>query len=88
MKLNLDTIILYVQNIDQLKSFYINIFKLEKLEEYKSEWILLKAGHAKIGLHKIGDSYLDKSKGTFKLDNNTKIVFEVDEDITHVANGY
>jgi catechol-2,3-dioxygenase len=84
MKLNLDTIILYVQNVDKLKSFYINILKLDIVEEYQSIWILLKAGNGKIGLHKIGDQYPEKSKGEFKFDNNTKIVFEVDEDINKV----
>jgi catechol-2,3-dioxygenase len=84
MKLNLDTIILYVQNVDKLKSFYINILKLDIVEEYQSTWILLQAGNGKIGLHKIGDQYLDKSKGEFKFDNNTKLVFEIDEDINKV----
>jgi catechol 2,3-dioxygenase-like lactoylglutathione lyase family enzyme len=84
MKLSLDTIILYVQNVDKLKSFYIDILKLEVVEEYQSLWLLLKVGNGKIGLHKIGDQYLDKDKGEFKFDNNTKIVFEVDEDINKV----
>ena len=34
-----------------------------------------------IGLHKIGDQYLGKSKGKFKFDSNCKIVFEIEEDI-------
>ncbi len=84
MKLNVDTIIIFVQNVDKLKSFYVDILQLDILEESQSEWLLLKAGNSKIGLHKIGDQYLDKSKGQFKFDNNTKIVFEVDEDINKV----
>jgi catechol-2,3-dioxygenase len=82
MKLNLDTIILYVQNVEKLKSFYIDIFNLGVVEEDPSIWVLLKAGNGKIGLHKIGDQYSDKSKGTFKFESNTKIVFEIAEDIT------
>lgn len=81
MKLNLDTIILYVQNVDKLKTFYINILNLEVAEEYQSVWVLLKAGNCKIGLHKIGDRYLDKIKDGYKFDNNAKLVFEIDEDI-------
>jgi catechol-2,3-dioxygenase len=84
MQFNLDTIILYVQNVEKLKSFYIDIFKLEVIEEYESLWVLLKAGNAKIGLHQIGDQYIDKSKGTFKFDSNCKIVFEIDDDIDKV----
>ncbi len=84
MKLNLDTIILFVQNVDKLKSFYTDVLQLTVVEEFKSEWVLLQAGNAKIGLHKIGDQYTDNSAGEFKFDNNTKIVFEIEEDIHHV----
>lgn len=81
MKFNLDTIILYVQNVEKLRSFYVDVFQLEVIEEYQSIWVLLKAGSGKIGLHKMGDQYPDKIKGDFKTDSNTKIVFEIDEDI-------
>lgn len=83
MKVNLDTIILYVQNVDNLKSFYTKMFNLEVIETYESTWALLKVGDGKIGLHKIGEAYWDESKGAFKFDNNTKIVFEIDADIHH-----
>lgn len=83
-KVNLDTIILYVQNVDNLKDFYINTFNIKILEEYQSLWALLDAGTCKIGLHKIGEQYWDASKGTFKFDSNAKIVFEIDEDLNEV----
>lgn len=81
MKLNFDTLIIFVQDIDKLKSFYVDILKLEILEEYQSEWLLLASGNCKIGLHKIGDQYLGDGATPFKFDNNTKVVFEVEEDI-------
>lgn len=81
MNINLDTIILFVQNVEQLKVFYTDIFKLEVLEDYAPEWVLLKAGNGKIGLHKIGEQYLDKNKAAFKVDSNCKMVFEIEEDI-------
>ena len=82
MNANLDTIILYVRDVEKLRSFYIGVFKLEVVEEYQSIWVLLKAGKGKIGLHKIGSQYLDKNKEEkFKINSNTKIVFETDEDI-------
>lgn len=84
MKLNLDTIIIFVHSVDKLKLFYVDILKLDILEETQSDWLLLKAGNCKIGLHKIGEQYLDDSKAEFKFDNNTKIVFEVNEDISKV----
>lgn len=84
MKLILDTIIMFVKNIDTLKQFYVDTLKLEIVEEFKSEWLLLKAGNCKIGLHKIGEQYLDANKDSFTIDNNTKIVFEIDENIYEV----
>ena len=84
MKVNLETIIIFVQNVDKLKLFYVDILELEILEEWQSEWLLLNAGNCKIGLHKIGKQYLDSSNGEFKFDNNTKIVFEIEEDISEV----
>lgn len=84
MKLNLDTIILYVQDVNRLKSFYSTTFGFEILEEIESDWALLNAGNGKIGLHKIGDGYLTQIKSNYKFDNNTKIVFEINEDI-HVT---
>ncbi|NCD71409.1 VOC family protein [Mucilaginibacter agri] len=83
-KVNLDTIILYVQNVDNLKAFYTDTFNLKVIEEYHSTWALLEAGNCKIGLHKIGAQYWDESKGAFKFDNNSKIVFEIDEDLNKV----
>lgn len=81
MTLNLNTIILFVQNVDKLKSFYSGILKLEVAEEIKSEWLLLKAGNCSIGLHRIGEEYRDESKNEFDYESNIKIVFEMDEDI-------
>jgi len=84
MKLDLSTIIIFVQDVDRLRSFYVDILKLDILEESKPGWLLLKAGSCNIGLHKIGDQYLNDREAAFKFDNNTKIVFEVDEDIHQV----
>ena len=81
MIFNLDTIIIFVQNVDKLKSFYVDMLQLEILEESKAEWLLLKAGNCQIGLHKIGEQYLAESKDEFKFDNNTKIVFQIEDDI-------
>jgi len=78
---NLDTIIFYVQNVKKLTAFYVAIFGFEVIEEFESSWALLSAGPCKIGLHQIGEGYLDKNKGSFKFENNVKIVFEIDQDI-------
>ncbi|QEM06383.1 VOC family protein [Mucilaginibacter rubeus] len=87
IKASLDTIILYVQSVENLKTFYARLFNFPVVEEYDSVWALLDAGGAKIGLHKIGEQYSKKIKGNFKVDNNTKIVFEIGEDINQVRTG-
>lgn len=84
IKVNLDTIILYVQNVDTLKSFYTSIFGFSIVEEFHSVWALLESGNCKIGLHQIGDEYLSKTKAAFKFDNNTKIVFEINQDVHEI----
>lgn len=81
MKLNLNTIILYVRNVETLKFFYNEVLGLEIVEDDKSVWVLLRTGAGYIGLHKIGDHYLSKIDAGYKFDNNAKIVFEIEDDI-------
>lgn len=81
MDLKLDSIIIFVENIDQLKLFYVDILKLEIVQEFKSEWLLLKAGNCNIGLHKFGNQHLETSKKHLEFHSNTKIVFETNDDI-------
>lgn len=81
MNLQLKSIILFVQDVDRLKEFYVGLLGLEVLEEQPSQWLLVKAGEASIGLHKIGEQYLEEGQPPFQFDNNTKIQFETKEDI-------
>ncbi|MEI7585337.1 VOC family protein [Runella sp.] len=84
MKFNLETVILFAQDVDKLKVFYVDIFELDIVEEFESEWLLLQAGNCRIGLHKIGENYSENNPEAFKSDSNTKLVFEIDEDIFKV----
>lgn len=81
MKLNLNTIILYVQDVKTLKAFYCGSLHLEVVEEDGDGWALLRAGGGYIGLHKAGNEYLEKMAAGYQFDNNAKIVFEMDGDI-------
>ncbi|HVW98223.1 MAG TPA: VOC family protein [Mucilaginibacter sp.] len=78
---NLDTIILYVSDIEKLKSFYTGIFGLSVTEEFPGQWVLLNAGRCNIGLHRMGDAYQPENKESFKVNSNSKVVFYIDEDI-------
>lgn len=85
MNIKLDSIILYVQNISLLKNFYVENFNLNVIEE-DSIWVLMSAGAVNVGLHKIGDQYLEKIEAGHQFDNNTKLVFEIDTDIESARN--
>lgn len=69
------------------KNFYVENFRLQVIEEDPA-WALLNAGPVQIGLHKIGDSYLEKIAEGHQFDNNTKLVFEIDADIEWARNEF
>lgn len=81
MKPQLDSIILYVQDVNLLKSFYTDLLGLEIVEEDRSGWVLLRGGRAYLGLHQMGAAYLEKLAPGYQQQNNTKIVLEIAEDI-------
>jgi predicted enzyme related to lactoylglutathione lyase len=85
MNVKLDTIILYVKNIELLKNFYVANFSLKVTEE-DDVWVLMNAGAVNIGLHKIGKQYMEKIAKGHLFDNNTKLVFEIDTDIETARN--
>ncbi|MCS4303278.1 VOC family protein [Chryseobacterium sp. BIGb0232] len=85
MNIKLESVILYVQNTSLLRNFYVENFNFKVLEE-DSIWVLMNAGTVNIGLHKIGDQYLEKIGNGHQFDNNTKLVFEADTDIETARN--
>lgn len=85
MNIKLDTIIFYVRDVKKLQNFYVENFNLKTIEQDEI-WVLLNAGSINIGLHKIGDQYLEKINLYQEFDNNTKIVFEIDLDIETARN--
>ena len=87
MKVKLETIIFYVKDIQLLKKFYTENFNLEVIQEDEI-WVLLNAGNVNIGFHKIGEKYLDKIAENHQFDNNTKIIFEVDENLEQIRNEF
>jgi len=83
----LDCVIIFGQNIERLKKFYIDILKLSIIEEITSEWVLLDAGNCTIGLHRIGKEFRrENPPQQFKVNNNTKLVFMVQQDIFELRN--
>lgn len=81
MQLKLDSIILFVSDLEKLTDFYHHVLGLTILENIPSEWVLLAAGSANIGLHKVGSAYADAVSNKTPDDSNIKIVFESEENI-------
>jgi hypothetical protein len=80
MKTTLESIILFVQNVDLLKDFYSKYFLFDILEEIDEQWVLLNTGTCNLGLHKIGTHY----EADTDWESNTKLVFVLEEDIFQV----
>lgn len=80
MTATLSRIIIFGQAIEQLKDFYVDNFDLPVVEEFKDEWVVLRAGAAEIALHKAGNV----GESTFRAQNNTKLVFIVYTDLNLV----
>ncbi|MBX9784528.1 MAG: hypothetical protein K2X48_17810 [Chitinophagaceae bacterium] len=81
MKLSLDSVIIYTFDVNLLRDFYVNHFNLSILEEIKDEWVLLRAGHCSIGLHRVGEAYRNSNIQT-QSETNIKLVFETTEDLS------
>ncbi len=74
-------IVLYVQDVEKLKRFYTEYLHFEVAEEMLPSWVLLKLGELELGLHKAGITY-DVSETEAGENNNAKLVFETEEDLT------
>lgn len=86
MTLKLDTIIIFVKDLESLNDFYVDVLGLEIIEETPGQWLLLGAGGCNLGLHQIGEEYLDESNEDTTYETNTKIVFEIDGNIHVLRN--
>jgi predicted enzyme related to lactoylglutathione lyase len=73
MSLALSRIILYVHDVELLKTFYVIHFKLAIVEEIEGEWVVLRAGAVEIALHRVGEAY--RGKGAQHAISNAKLVF-------------
>lgn len=77
----LDSIILFVKNIETLKNFYGTALGFEIIEEIPNEWIVFKTGDVNLALHQMGESDNQNDTNPFSIETNTKIVFEIRDNI-------
>lgn len=76
MPISMSRLILYVRDVELLKSFYRTHFAFPVIEEIESEWAVLKAGEVEIALHRVGVAYRDRP--TSGETSNAKLVFSVE----------
>jgi predicted enzyme related to lactoylglutathione lyase len=80
MNVTLSKIILFGKEIEKLKNFYQEHFGFTLVEETRDEWALLNTGNIDLAFHKIGAQYRRHDE-PFHADSNTKLVFEVSDDL-------
>lgn len=71
-------LILYVQDVTLLSSFYTGHFGLSCIESIPGEWAVLQSGSFELALHLAGPAYRGSVSGA---DSNAKIVFETGQDL-------
>ncbi len=82
MRLNLNTIIIFVNDLAMLEHFYVDLLNLSVVEKIEGEWLLIKAGSMHLGLHKRKQLPEHPKESKLKFYSNTKIVFDIEEDLT------
>jgi predicted enzyme related to lactoylglutathione lyase len=78
MPVALNRVILYVQDVDRLATFYQQAFGLAVVEEIKGEWTVLNAGPCQLALHKVGKPYRVADPASWQVESNAKLVMTVD----------
>lgn len=76
MPVSMSSLILYVRDVELLKSFYQTQFGLPVTEEIESEWAVLKAGDIELAFHRVGELYRERPNRPNT--SNAKIVFSVE----------
>jgi predicted enzyme related to lactoylglutathione lyase len=77
MRVVLNRVILYVQDVDRLATFYRQLFGLPIVEKIKGEWSVLDAGPCQLALHRVGEAYR-VADASWKVETNAKLVMTVD----------
>ncbi len=78
MRVALNRVILYVQDVDRLATFYQHAFGLRVVEEIKGEWSVLDAGPCQLALHLVGKAHRVDDPASWEVESNAKLVMTVD----------
>lgn len=84
MPLPMTRIILYVQDVALLKTFYQRYFDLPVIEEIENDWVVLGAGAIELALHLAGPAFRHAVPADAEARAETshvKFVFAIGQDI-------
>ncbi|HGL6714621.1 VOC family protein [Burkholderia contaminans] len=79
MPLPMTRIILYVQDVASLKTFYQQYFDLPVVEEIENEWVVLGTGTIELALHLAGPAF--RHAEARAETSHVKFVFSIGHDI-------
>jgi predicted enzyme related to lactoylglutathione lyase len=75
-------VILYVQDVDRLATFYQQAFGLAV--EIKGEWSVMDAGPCQLALHRVGKPYRVADPASWQVESNAKLVMIVDRPLAEL----
>ncbi len=81
VNVSLDRIMLYVQDVERIATFYREHFGLALVEAIPGEWAVLAAGSCQLALHRVGPAH--RAAGAMS-ESNAKLVFTVDRDLAEL----
>jgi predicted enzyme related to lactoylglutathione lyase len=84
MRVVLNKVILYVQDVDRLATFYQQVFGLLVVEEIKGDWCVLDAGPCQLALHRVGKAYRVADPASWEVESNAKLVMAVDRPLAEL----
>src|SRR5215475_1939496 len=87
MYASLDRIILYVQDVERLATFYKDAFQLPIVEEIKGEWAVFRVGACELALHRVGKAYRVADASSWRVETNAKLVISVARDLNELRAG-
>lgn len=84
MRVTLNRVILYVQDVERLATFYQQMLGLPVVEEIKGEWAVLAAGPCQLALHRVGKAYRVADPASWQVETNAKLVMTVDRPLAEL----
>lgn len=81
MAISLNRVMLFVQDVQRLSDFYADLSGMTVVEAIEGEWAVLRTGACELALHRVGEAWRVDDPSEWRVENNVKLVFSVDQDL-------